>query len=148
MSKMIELNLNPDERILRQFGVVALVGFGALAAMAFTESMLFSFGLGEARLRVAGILLSAGVVSLVLGVIAPKANRPLFVALSLLSFPIGFVLSYVIMGALYFGLFAPLAILFRLVGRDSMQRRYDRDAQSYWRSIPSAESKDRYFSQF
>ena len=37
MSKLVEIDFNPDARTLRQFGVIALVGFGALAALAYYE---------------------------------------------------------------------------------------------------------------
>ena len=53
MSGMIDLNLNPDAKTLRQFGFIALGGFGLLAALAYTESFIFSFGLGGSRLTVA-----------------------------------------------------------------------------------------------
>ena len=50
MSKLVEINFNPDTKTLRQFGVIALVGFGILAALAYYEKLIFSFGLGDARM--------------------------------------------------------------------------------------------------
>ena len=52
MSKLVEINFNPDTKTLRQFGVIASVGFGVLAALAFYERLIFSFGLGAARMPV------------------------------------------------------------------------------------------------
>ena len=49
MSRMIEIDWRPDDRTLRQFGVIALCGFSFLAALAWWELFVFSFGLGEAR---------------------------------------------------------------------------------------------------
>jgi len=37
MSKMIEIDFRPDDRTLRQFGWIALVGFGFVAAIAWHE---------------------------------------------------------------------------------------------------------------
>ena len=148
MAKMIELNLNPEPRILRQFGAIALVGFGALAAMAWFERFVFGFGLGEARVIVCAILGGLGVLSAVFGLLWPAGNRPLFVGLSIVTFPIGFVLSYVIMGALFFGLFAPIALLFRLIGRDSLKRELDADAKTYWTTAPKPRPKADYFKQY
>ena len=78
----------------------------------------------------------------------PPANRPLFVGLSLLAYPIGFVLSHVILAALFFLLIAPIALLFRLRGRDLMQRRYDPGAPSYWAAARPTPPPSRYFRQF
>ena len=49
MPQMIEINLRPDERTLRQFGFIAVAGFAGLAAIAWFEVLIFSFGLGVAR---------------------------------------------------------------------------------------------------
>ena len=49
MANMIELNWRPDRRILRQFGFIAVAGFGFIAIIAWFEVLIFSFGLGGAR---------------------------------------------------------------------------------------------------
>ncbi|MGB5194047.1 MAG: SxtJ family membrane protein [Polyangiales bacterium] len=148
MSRLVEIDFNPDTKTLRQFGVIAFVGFGALAALAYYEKLVFAFGLGDARLAVAASLAALGLLALVLGLVAPRANRVLYVGLSLLAFPIGFVLSYVIMGALYFLIIGPIAIALRLAGRDPMRRARDPQAGSYWTPARPARDKESYFHQY
>ena len=148
MSKLVEINFNPDTNTLRQFGVIAFVGFGALGALAYYEMLVFSFGLGEARLPVATGFVALGSVALLFSLVAPRANRLLFVGFTLLAFPIGFVLSYLIMGALYFLIIGPIAVAFRLFGRDSMHRAYDPDAPTYWSTARPARDKESYFHQY
>jgi hypothetical protein len=148
MSRLVEIDFNPDTKTLRQFGVIAFVGFGALAALAYYEKLVFAFGLGDARLAVAASLAALGLLALVLGLVAPRANRLLYVGLSLLAFPIGFVLSYVIMGALYFLIIGPIAIALRLAGRDPMRRARDPQAASYWTPARPARDKESYFHQY
>lgn len=148
MSRLVEIDFNPDTKTLRQFGFIAFVGFGALAALAYYEKLVFAFGLGEARLATAASLAALGVLSLVLGLVAPRANRLLYVGLSLLAFPIGFVLSYVIMGALYFLIIGPIAIVLRIAGRDPMSRARDPQAASYWTPARPARDKESYFHQY
>ena len=148
MSKVIELDWNPSDRILRQFGFIALFGFGALAAMAYYDALLFSFGLGAAKVPVAVGLLSLGLLSALLSLVTPRGNRPLYVGLSLLAYPIGFVMSYALMGALFFGLFAPIGLLFRALGRDSMHRSLERDTTSYWQKARPPRTREHYFRQF
>ena len=117
MSKLVEINFNPDTKTLRQFGVIAFVGFGILAALAYYEKLIFSFGLGEARMPLVMTFAALGTIAALFSLVAPRANRVLYVGLTLLAFPIGFVLSYVIMGTLFFLIIGPIALLFRLSGR-------------------------------
>ena len=53
MSKVIEIDFRPDDRTLRQFGFIALGGFGFVALIAWFEVLIFAFGLGAARAPVA-----------------------------------------------------------------------------------------------
>ena len=44
MAKMIEIQMDPDEKTLKQFGFIALVGMGAIAGLAWFELLIFSGG--------------------------------------------------------------------------------------------------------
>ena len=148
MSKLVEINFNPDTKTLRQFGVIAFVGFGLLAALAYYEKLIFSFGLGEARMPVVMTFVALGTIAALFSLVAPRANRLLYVGLTLLAFPIGFVLSYVIMGTLFFLIIGPIAVLFRLFGQDPMRRDYDSNASSYWSEARPPRDKESYFHQY
>lgn len=147
-SKLLDLNLNPDERTLRQFGFIALGGFGLLAACAFYETWMFSFGLGAARAPVAYGLAGLAAVAALFSLFHPKANKAIYVGIAVLAFPIGFVMSYVVLGVLFFGVFAPIGLLLRATGTDPMQRALSKGQPSYWSSARPARSKESYFRQF
>jgi len=148
MTKLVEINFNPDRRTLRQFGVIAFLGFGVLAALAYYERLVFAFGLGDARVPLTAGFAVVGSLALLFSLVAPKANRFIYLGLALLSFPIGFVLSYLIMGALFFLIIGPIAVLMRLFGRDAMHRRYDPKAATYWSSARRPRDKESYFHQY
>jgi MFS family permease len=148
MSKMIEIDWRPDDRTLRQFGVIALFGFSFLAAMAWWELFIFSFGLGEARPIVAGGFAALAGLSTLFSLVAPRANLPIYLGLTILSYPIGFVLSYVIMGFLFFVMITPIGLFFRLTGYDPLHRRFDRDATTYWTDPRPRRGKASFFRQF
>jgi MFS family permease len=148
MSKMIEINWRPDVRTLRQFGFIALFGFGFLAAIAWWEFFVFSAGLGEARPIVAGVFAGLAVASAFFSLVAPRANLPIYLGLTVLSYPIGFVLSHVIMGFLFFILISPVGLFFRLTGYDPLHRRFDREATTYWVDPRPRRGKESYFRQF
>jgi hypothetical protein len=148
MSKLIEIDLRPDARTLRQFGFIALVGFSAVAALAWFEALVFSFGLGEARPIVAGAFAALAVYALIASLVYPKANWPVYVSLTIVAFPIGFVLSYVIMGTLFYVLITPVGLFMRLIGRDPMMRRFEPEATTYWVTTAGSRPKESYFKQF
>ena len=148
MAQMVQIDFDPDERTLRQFGWIALAGFGLLALLAWNEWLIFAFGLGDARTTVAATLAGVGVLAAVLGLLYPRANRPLFVGLALLAFPIGFVLSHVILAVLFFLIIAPIGVVMRLVGHDPMKRRLEPEAETYWTPAEPMPPRGRYFKQF
>ena len=148
MSKMIEINLRPDEKTLRQFGWIALFGFSFVAVIAWFEVLIFAMGLGAARPIVAGAFAALAIVSAFFSLVFPKANLPIYVGLTILSYPIGFVLSYVIMGTLFYVLITPLALFFKLTGRDSMNRKFDPAATTYWAEPRPSRGPESYFKQY
>ena len=87
MSKMVEINFRPDDRTLRQFGWIALGGFGFVAAIAWFELLIFSFGLGAARPWVAGICGGLAGVAAPFSLVYPRAHLPISVALAVLPSP-------------------------------------------------------------
>jgi len=64
------------------------------------------------------------------------------------SYPIGFVLSYVIMGTLFFLLITPVGLFFKLTGRDALNRRFEPDLPSYWIDSRPERPRESYFKQF
>jgi hypothetical protein len=54
----------------------------------------------------------------------------------------------VLLGLLYYGMFTPLALFFRLIGRDPLRRKIDRQAASYWEKFENTPTPASYFRQF
>ena len=148
MSMMIEINLRPDDTTLRHFGWIALVGFAFVAAIAWYEKLIFAFGLGDYREIVAYTFAGLAGVSALFSLVYPKANLPIYLGLTIVSYPIGFVLSYVIMGTLFYLLISPVAIFFKITGRDAMNRRFDPEATTYWVDPRPARGPESYFKQY
>ncbi len=137
---VIEINTDPTRRQLNQFGFIWMgfvAFFGAVAFFKFHNSSL-------AR----GLWVAAVVVPIV-GWIFPRFMRWVFLGMSYLAFPIGFVVSHVVLAVVYYLVLTPIGLLTRLFGYDSMKRRFDPGVKSYWveRSAATVDSK-RYFRQF
>lgn len=148
MAGMVELNLRPDARTLRQFGWIAFVGFGLLALLAWNGWMVFTH-LGEgSRPTVAMALGALAGVSALFSLVHPKANLAIYLGLTIVAFPIGFVLSYVIMATLFYLVIAPIGFIMRLFGVDPMDRRLLPNAKTYWLDARPDRPRESYFKQF
>ena len=66
----------------------------------------------------------------------------------MIAFPIGFVLSYVIMGTLFYLIIAPIGLIMRLLGRDPLNRGFLPEAETYWVDAGPPRPKEAYFKQF
>jgi hypothetical protein len=145
---LTKINLHPTNRQLRQFGFIALVAFGVLGAVVQWRGGLFGVNFGDAALWVSYSLWALGVVSALLSLVHPTGNRFLFVALTVISYPIGYVVSFVLMALFFYGVVTFVAIVFRLIGRDVLKRRFEPEASTYWTPHTSPASIKRYFQQF
>lgn len=145
--KHLEHLLRPDDRTLRQFGWIACGVFGALAACARYEAGPFSSGLGAHRLGVAGALAAVAAVSGACALLWPRGNRALYVALSVVAYPIGWIVSYAVLGVLFFAVLTPIGLALRAAGVDPLQRTRT-GARSYWTKTRAKRSKESYFRQF
>ena len=122
---MLKLNLRPSEKELRQFSYISLAGFPLLAWLLLHVTLGLSSG-------VVWSVVAVGPVVLVLGMIRPKLVWPVYVGLMLVALPIGFVVSTILLRLIYYLLFTPIALWFRLSGKDAMHRRFEPEADSYW----------------
>ncbi len=146
---LVEVNWKPNRKQLQLFGVVGTGVLGALAAWVLLRGTLPGVSLDARTAGVLGCSLAGAAALLAtLTAAAPRALRPLYVALTALGLPIGFVMSYVILGVVYFGLFTPIALIFRLIGRDALCRKLDRRAGTYWTPRRATDDLRRYFRQF
>jgi hypothetical protein len=145
---LVLLNLSPEKRVLRQFGWIAcaagLVG-GVLVWRGWWLDWLVD---GDARALLAVTLAATGLFSGAAALVWPAANRPLYVLLSIVSYPIGFVVSMLVLTVLFFVVITPMAFLLKLAGNDPLSRRRDAAAGSYWVDARPPRPKEDYFRQY
>ncbi|PQO25379.1 hypothetical protein C5Y96_23855 [Blastopirellula marina] len=80
--------------------------------------------------------------------LVPATRLPIIRTWQVVTFPIAFVVSHVLLLVTYFGVFLPVGIVMRLLGHDPLQLKED-DRDSYWVQRPTKPtSTDRYFKQF
>ena len=74
-------------------------------------------------------------------------RRPLYYGWMRLVYPIGWVISHVALAIVYFGIMTPIGLVMRLLGRDSLERRFDDEVDSYWTERRTVEDVGRYLRQ-
>ena len=136
---MIDLNLNPSKRELRVFSLAAFVFLTIVSWLVWRKS-------GSATAPT--VLVALGVVIAVLGLTLPRAVRPVFIALMVINYPIGWVVTHLVVAVIFYLVVTPLAVIMKLAGRDPMERRMDRSAATYWKPRPTETDSSRYFRQF
>jgi hypothetical protein len=133
-----DIPLSPSTRTLRQFAGLWLCFLAALAGW---------HGLARGRPAAAALLLTAAILPGVAGLLRPRLLRPLFVGCTLLTFPVGWLTATLLSACLYYGLFTPLGVFFRLCGRDVLRLRRPR-RDSYWTARPDDPNPRRYLQPF
>ena len=120
--------LNTDRRTLREFGLVfaggLVVFFGLLIPWIFDRPWAWQPG-GARWPWIAAAIFAATALLL------PVVLRPVYIVWMRLGHALGWFNTRLILGLVYFLLFAPVALLFRLIGRDPMARKLDAAAGSY-----------------
>ena len=137
---IVQINTDPTRKQLNQFGFIwlgFLVVFGLIAFFKLDAPTL------------AKVLWVLAVVVPVIGWLVPAFMRLVFVGMSYLAWPIGFVVSHVVLALVYYLVFTPIGLLMRVFGYDPMKRGFDPEAATYWIARdPTTSDAKRYFRQF
>jgi polyferredoxin len=132
---LIEIQWKPADRQVRQFAAICCVGLPFIGWW-WEASTTWIFGLGI-----------FGTVLMAISWLQPQFVKPLFVACTLITAPIGLVVGELAIFLIYATVLCPLGILFRIIGRDALQRSIDRDRASYWQEKRQPKSVASYYRQ-
>lgn len=147
---MIKLDLHPAPRVLNQFAWIA--AFALLLIAGFLTRgdapwhAPWRWQLLHPAVLIAGAVGVLQLVLLLVGVRQP--TRWLYVGAMVLAFPIGFLVSHVLIAAIYYLVITPIALVFRLMGRDVLGRRIDRSLPTYWHVRAATRKPDSYFKLY
>lgn len=136
---MIEINRNPSKRVLRQFAGIWLPLFCAVAG----GMLWFRFDLP----RVAIGVWIAGAVLALAGLVRPAVAKWVYLGMLYATWPIGFVVSHVLLFLVYALVLTPTGLLLRLFGRDPLAKGFDKKAASYWQRREPRPDVTSYFRQ-
>jgi hypothetical protein len=123
---------------LRQFSAIWIVFFAALALW---------YGLYQGHTTVGVILAILAITVGPVGLLRPGVIKPIYTIWMAAVFPIGWLVSFLMLAVVYFAVVTPVAVAFRLLKRDALQRRSP-PSDSYWQSKPMPDNMGRYLRQY
>ena len=133
---LVEINWKPTDRQLRQFGIIC---FGALPFLSW---------LWGGNLSTVGWFAAVGFALALTGWVLPRALKYVFIALIVVTIPIGLVVGELAMLIIFLFVFLPIGVIFKLAKRDGLQLKLDRSATTYWQVKKQPRNVSSYYHQF
>ncbi len=94
-------------------------------------------------------LMAGAIIFMLYSVIDVEQLRPVYDGWMWVAHKINLVLTTIVLGLMYYGVFTPVALFFRAVGKDHLDQRIDSGAESYWIRRPEKEfNPEQYTKQF
>ena len=137
---MIELNLNPPKKDLRFFAAGQIIFFWVIAWMVYNRTGSFT--------PWPATILAVSTIVGVIGWVAPSAIRWIYAVWMIAVFPIGYVVSTIVMAIAWYLVISPIAWFRRTKGHDALQQEWDPNATTYWTTREPQTDSKRYFKQF
>jgi len=136
---MTPINWRPDRETLGEFSEFWMFFVGMIATP-------LAWYRGDHVLAM--ILWLLAVAVRLFGWLRPAWVKPIFLGLTLATWPIGWVVSHVALAGVYFLVITPIGLAMRLAGRDPMKRAFDRTLSTYWEPYNPNRGQERYLKQF
>jgi hypothetical protein len=133
-----EIPWQPPASTLRWFAAIWLIWFVGLGYVSWVY---------RENITAAIILIAIALTIGSAGLIRPSAIRIVFVTSIVVTFPIGWVISRLLLSLVFYCLFTPLGLFFRLIGRDVLGKRLMFESRSYWSEKKDSNDLRSYFHQ-
>ena len=78
------------------------------------------------------ITLATGLISLTLSYLKPDLLLPVNKAWMTLGYLLGYIVSPIVIGSIFFVIFTPISIFLKIIGRDELKL-LNKNSDSYWR---------------
>ena len=141
-----EINWKPQSVDLSKFALSLIIGFPCIAVVFFLAKWVKTGSVPEAD-----FFLKLGIVGAVVGLVCklvPIIARPLYVVWYALACCIGIVMANLLFALMFYGLFMPIGLFMRLIGRDALKLKFQRGTPTYWQDAEPAPPPAQYFRQY
>lgn len=122
----------PLNREMRKFGYSMTIGFGVVGGLLALKQITF-----------APYLLALAGGFLIVALLAPKALRPIEWAWMKVANVLGFIMTRIILTLVYIFLVTPMKFLLLVLGKKTLDLRFDPNLETYWKPANSGGTADR-----
>ena len=136
---LIDKKYAPSTRELRIFGMLMAVFLGMLGEILLRRTGSWT---------VAYLVWAAALLLSALYYLAPVSQSVIFRAWMSVVYPIGWVVSHLLVAITFYFVITPIGLAIRWLSRDSLNRSFDRSAKTYWVTRNPVQDPERYFQQF
>lgn len=136
---LIRINHQPGRRQLLQFALAWLVFFAALAAILAWKGVSPVWWIN---------LLAAAVLVPVVGSWRPGFLRLVYLGMTYAAWPVGMVVSHVVLAAIYYAVLTPTGLLLRAFKPGFFPKRPDSARESYWLDCHRERTVQDYFKPY
>lgn len=124
---------------LRTFGIALSIFLGGIGLIHFlkghTPQNLWFWG-------------ASGVI-LLTTLLVPILIKPIYRVAIFIAHILGWINTRLILGLIFYLLFTPISIIMKIIGHDPLNRKFDKEAKSYWNIRARAPiPKEQYLKQF
>ena len=127
-----------NKKYLRKFGLGGFVITGLLGTLFFLKGKTIPnyifWGLSS--------------YSLLFALVFPKGLLPFYKIMTLFGLVLGWINTRIILSVMFYLVFTPIAVFFRIIGRDGLRLKKDKNAKSYWTDRGEIPKKESYEHQF
>ncbi len=112
--------IKTDNASLKKFGLTMAVALLVIAGIVFIKHK-----------EPNAVLLGLALVFLLCSFVFPRALKYVYIAWMKLAFVLGWINTRILLSLVFYLIFTPIGLIMRLFN-DPMERRIDKDRQSYW----------------
>ncbi len=130
--------LNLDKKTLRKFGITMGAAFLIIALLILIRNK-------HSPLPV----LAISAIWFICAIVTPVLLKPLYIIWMKLAFLLSWINTRIILFAIFYFIFTPVGVAMRLFGVDLLNRRIDKNKDSYWqKAIKKTFNRLNYEKQF
>lgn len=128
-----------ERKQVRTFGIVLsllLLVVGLVQFFKASATLHYYFG-------------AASIIIFLLSIFIQTLILPIYRIALILAHILGWINTRLFLGLIYFLIFTPISLLFKVIGKDPLNRKINKTAQTYWQKRDiSAIDKESYYKQF
>ncbi len=134
--RLPEVVFNPTTCQLRQFLGVLVFLCGVIAVSFFRKG----------KYELGSLMVGLMIVLTLVAILRPQLGQGVYTGVTVLAWPIGWLISQVILALVFFGLLTPIGLIMRFRDRDAL--RLNSPPHSNWRVRDTQPEPEQYFRQF